>query len=493
MFYPALLRNQIRQSYRSFRSRHHVLVGILLALLLAYIVAATAAAGYFLPELSRVARPGMTPLEAIEAHLFGTLLSLFALRFFLQRTPRLKVRPFLHLPLSRTRLVRYFQISTLASPHNVLPAIFALALTHRLAYSGLFDTVQGVIWLVGLLAVLAISNYLNVLLRLVYTGSRVSFFVIGAALTAWVALDVTPGVTVTTRISSLLFGPLLHGDAVLMGLYVTAAATLFLLSSVAMEARLLDEGTHRGGRGNGSLLAFAPDRSLILNLLVLELKMIWRNRRPRMYLLFAVVFGVLYVGLLLVGRTSEGLGGVLAAMMASSMFVANYGQLMFSWESPHFDGLATRDLDMKRFVNAKLLLLQASCLAFFIVTLPLFAWWAPALIPLDIAFLFYNAGVTSTLMMVLALGNRKRIDPERGGMMNYEGFSMAHWFWFVFTMIPPVLLLYFLRNAPQTALLVLGGLGVGGLLSTRFWSEIFASHLARRKYSMAAGFRQYEH
>ena len=172
----------------------------------------------------------------------------------------------------------------------------------------------------------------------------------------------------------------------------------------------------------------------------------------------------------------------------------NYGQLMFSWESSYFDGLLARNIRLDELVLSKLMLLQGSCLFFFLITLPVFIWLNPELLLLHVTFLFYNAGVTSVLMLALAVRNRRRVNISKSGsFFNYEGFSASHWLWIIPTITPPALLLHHLQSIQWTALLFIGGIGVTSLVLSRLWSIYFTRQLVDRKYVMATGFRQHEY
>src|SRR5690606_7770707 len=246
----------------------------------------------------------------------------------------------------------------------------------------------------------------------------------------------------------------------------------FIYSSMLLRARLNDHpGAQRPFR-LGSRAMFSNTRSQVANLMLLELQLIWRNKRPRTYLIFAIFFGTVYVALLLIDpRVSQNiLLGALAGGFASGIFAVNHAQLMFAWESRYFDGVLPRCINARRLVLSKLLTLQASCVVFFVISLPIFLTLAPDLVPLHASFLLYNAGITSVLMVTLAVHNRKRISiVKAGGFFNYEGFNLRHWLWFIPMALPPILWLFFMREQPHLGLLVLASAGAVGLLLTGAW------------------------
>ena len=248
----------------------------------------------------------------------------------------------------------------------------------------------------------------------------------------------------------------------------------------------------RSQRALPSALTFG--RSPLRNLVVLELMMMWRNKRTKQYVLISVGVSTAYTALLL-SDYSAIFGSVMAAavgLFASGVFALNYGQLMFAWESRYFDGLLARNIQLQHTVLAKFMVLMGSCLALFIISLPLFFWLAPNLLMLHVAFLFYNAGVTSMLMLALSIFNRRRVNAAEGSFFNYQGFSIMHWLWIIPTILPPALLLFFMDNNTDAALSLIASLGLICMLLSWPWSMLLARFLARRKYLMAEGFRSYE-
>lgn len=220
--------------------------------------------------------------------------------------------------------------------------------------------------------------------------------------------------------------------------------------------------------------------------------MMWRSSRTRQYVLISIVVSTAYTALLLSDLNlfaQQRWMWALIGLFASGAFVLNYGQLMFAWESRYFDGMMARATPLDTMVQAKIMLLQGSCIALFLISLPLFIAMAPHLIPLHVAFLFYNAGITSGLMILLAVHNHKRVDLTSGGFFEYEGFSAIHWLWMIPTVVPPALILMALPDRTHLAFSLIALLGLAGMLLSWPWSQALARRLTLRKHTMAAGFR----
>ena len=437
-------------------------------------------------------QPGAETVPFLNAHLLKLFVAMFSLRFFLQRTPRIQIRPYLHLPIPRQRLVRFFQLFSLLSAHNLYPFLFFVPFWVR-HVAGPYPAWTSAMWLAGVACALVLSHYLNTLLRALLNQSAKRFFFVIAVPAVLVGLDGLLGLGLLDQASTSVFGGLLAGNAlVLLGL-AGLAAVVYARSGVLLMRRL-QRGTASSDEPllRGHALGFDADAGHVRNLIVLELKMMWRNKRPRQFLLLSVVFSLVYLALLLTDvGASDAVGplGAVVGMFASGFFALNYGQLMFGWESAYFDGMLARAVPPRKLVLAKLLLLQLSCFVLFALTLPLFLWLAPALVGLHAAFLLYNAGVTSVLMLALAVRNRKRVDVSDGSFFNYEGFSALHWLLFIPTLLPPAAVLVVFGDRPLFALALIGGAGGVGFALTRAWTALFTRQLVRRKYLMAAGFR----
>ena len=494
MLYGTLFRLQWKQLVRSIASRFRWLALAAILFVVLYVSGILVITGIFFDRLVDAFEPGASAVPFLNANLLYIFASLFSLRFFFQKTPRLGIQPYLHLPIRRAHLVIFFQSSSLLSAHNLFPLLFFVpfwAAHIQPTYAAL----GSVYWLLGVTALVVGSHYANITLRTLLTVNLRRFLIVAAAILSVFIIDRLLGGDWIAGASLMLFAGLISGTTVYLLQLLVVAAFVFLYSSLLLRSRLNDmAGSQRRFR-LGSRAIFSNRRSQVGNLMLLELQLIWRNKRPRTYLFFAFLFGTVYVALLLIDpRISQNvLMAALAGLFASGIFAVNHGQLMFSWESGYFDGMLARCISTRSLVLSKLLTLQVSCVIFFIVSLPVFLGLAPELVPLHVSFLLYNAGITSVLMVGLAVHNRKRIAIEKGGgFFNYEGFALRHWLWFIPTAAPPTLLLFLMRDDLQNGLLFLGAAGALGLVLTGAWSRLFEQLLLRRKYVMAAGFRTYE-
>ncbi|MGI9174660.1 MAG: DUF5687 family protein [Rhodothermales bacterium] len=495
MLYRTLLRHQWKRLTRRTSPTARWIKILAMTVVGAYftfvLVALGLLAEYFVFEV----QPGTTAVHFVNAHLLKILVAMFSLRFFLQRTPRVQIRPYLHLPIPRRQLIRFFQAFSLLSIHNIYPLLFFVPFWVQHLVGSPYELWASGAWLMGVLLLIVLSHYLNTLLRALLNQSATRFFVVIAVPATLIALDGLLGLGLLDAASLFVFGRLLAGDVLILTSLLVLTAIIYRRSG-ALLMRRLQRGVATAEEPllRGQALSFDAAQGQVRNLIVLELKMMWRNKRPRQFLLLSVVFSMTYLAFLLLdGSFKDGPLGAVVGMFASGFFALNYGQLMFGWESTYFDGLLARAIPPHKLVLAKLILLQGSCLVLFTLTFPLFLWLAPEVVGLHAAFLFYNAGVTSVLMLALAVRNRKRVDVSDSSFFNYEGFSALHWLWFIPTLLPPAIVLTIFQDRPLVALGLIGGVGTLSFVLNRAWTALFTRQLIRRKYLMATGFRNHAH
>ncbi|MDA0377857.1 MAG: DUF5687 family protein [Bacteroidetes bacterium] len=483
-----MARNQFRVSMRQMQSQQGWFMRIVLAVMMAYSAFILLTLGFFSAQLW----PGAEPVLIVNRSLLAAFISLFFIRFLFQRTPRMKIVPYLHLPVSRPRLVAFFQAASLLSIHNFYPLLFFLPFWMRyVVQEG--SPAGHLMWIGAVLLLILASHFANLLLRGILRQRAGLFYIWMSLFITTAFVDEAAGLGMQQRLSEFLFSRILSGD--FLGLFLLLCFTLFVViaSTISLSRSIREpEGSAEATAASRVRSFDVPAEWGLLGQLVrIELLLMWRNRRPRHYLFISLLFSTLYLVFMLSAGGTFG-GSAFAAFLglfASGGFALNYGQLMFGWDSTHYTAFVSRNVPFHRLVQAKAIVLQASCLFLFVASLPLFVWLRPDLVPLHFAFLFYNAGITVILILELATRNRQRVDIGRsGGFFNYEGFSARHWLWFIPTALPPVLFMQVMHETPRLGLTILATSGLIGLMTTRWWTRYFAAGLTARKHIMLEGF-----
>lgn len=493
MLYFALLRHQWKSFARSFKGKRLWINALVLAPIAIYAIVVLVFMGLYFDKVLALSSKGVPAVSWLNKELLSLFFGMLALRFFFQRSPRMELPPYLHLPIPRRKLLIYHQVASLLTVHNFYPLLFFVPFWIRFFVLGPYSVGASVFWLSGFFLFLLMSHYVNTWIRIFIDRHIKQFLVLVGLLLVIQISDQIVGSNIFSTLSTLVFDGLANENIwILLTLALLTFLSVYASSSALFRRLKTDIATKTGQKALPEVLTFR--NSPLRNLVLLELLLMWRNKRSKQYVIISVGVSTAYTALLLSDYNAL-FGPFMAAVIglfASGVFALNYGQLMFAWESRYFDGLLARDIRPDQMVLAKFMVLQGSCLVLFLVSLPLFLWLAPRLLLLHVAFLFYNAGVTSMLMLALAVLNRKRVNAAEGSFFNYQGFSILHWLWIIPTIIPPVTFFYLLEGSPETALSIIALVGLVSMLLAWPWSRLLARYLNRRKYIMALGFRSYD-
>jgi hypothetical protein len=473
------------------KARQGRFVRVLVGFLLVYAALVLVTLGLFFDRFSMTLLPDVPPVEIVNQSLVATFITLFFLRFLLQKTPRMKVVPYLHLPIQQHRLVTFFQTASLLSVHNIYPLFFFIPFWMRFVVAG--DSIEGnLMWIGAIILLILSSHFANLLIRGILRRQVGLFYLLMTILIGTAYIDEVAGVGLQQRMSGFMFSDLLSGSATSLVLFLAWAFFVMVASTFHLARSLSDPEGEHGEKLPDAHSFQVPDEWGILGHLVRsELLLMWRNRRPRHYLLLSIFFSTFYLVLML--SSGDVFGGVafpaLLGLFASGGFALNYGQLMFCWDAANYQALITRNIAFHTMVRAKLIVLRTSCLLLFLLSLPLFIALRPDLVALHTAFLFYNVGITSALVMELATRNKQRLDvTQGGGFFNFEGISARHMLWIIPTALPPVLFLQAMHESPDLGLTILALIGLGSLIFTEPLTRYFARGLRIRKHTMVEGF-----
>ena len=492
MLYRNLLRHRWKEFIRNPSwSGISVAYAIFLVLLALYLLLVLALSGAFIGHLLTSQNPTADVVHIVNQHLLSGFLLLFLARLLFQNTPQIAMGSYLHLPISRPALTQFFSFAALFHLHNLLPLAFFIPFwIGNLALD--YPAFTSLSWLAGIVAILGLSNYLVICVRLVLAKRALLVWILGGGTCGLIALDYWRQWGHTGALSSAVFDSLLGpGGPVLALALLVATCLLFGLTCRLLKDHLHDEAPSEKGSTarSQSLLDRIAGLGPVGQLMALEIKLAIRNKRPRQTLWSApmVAAAGLINFILLAHHSSDYFTfyHIFWGLFLTIGFVLNYGQFMFGWESLYFDGHLARPVHFRHLLWAKLLLMQISCPVLALVCLPLLLVFAPELLVTYSVFLLYNIGFSTACMLFFATMNRKRLYISPSSFFNQQGTSLHHLLAIIPLLALPVILMLATDWGPAS-------LAVGGLLCwalSPVWIRLLAHRLQKCKYRMAAGFR----
>ena len=121
-----LLVNQWKEQFRSPFWTQSVIQTVILALFVLYMMLNMLVLGFFAGKVLEENFPEENVVMKFSGLLVFYFLADLFMRFFLQRFPTLSIRPYLHLPISKGRLVNYLLIRSISSVFTILPLLLIL-------------------------------------------------------------------------------------------------------------------------------------------------------------------------------------------------------------------------------------------------------------------------------------------------------------------------------------------------------------------------------
>ncbi len=416
----------------------------------------------------------------------------FLLRFFMQKVPVLSIQPYLHLPVKKSTLVNYVLGKSLLSFFNFIPIVlFTPFIIFQMApwYSGF--QITGYIFAI-IFSVLAV-NFLSILFKRNLSGNNWISGIIALAIIGLGFLDYFKILSVGD-ISSLLFSALLTKPVwILIPLFILIIA--YTVNYKSLLSKLYPEENvkfKKGSKKTISEIKYLKQFGTIGELILLEIKLFLRNKRPKSSLIFLPVF-LLYGFIFYTQDEYMNMMGMLifiGAFMTGPVLMI-YGQYLLSWESSYFDGILTHIDDFHQYFRAKYYIMVGSSLAAYIVTIP-YVYYGIEILIINTATMLFNVGVGPLFVLLMSTNNKKRLDLSKGAAFNYQGISATQ-----FLMSFPILLMPLLVYLPfwafgqsMAGIVAIGIIGIVAFAFNKSLINIAVQRFINRKYIIANGFRQ---
>lgn len=416
-------------------------------------------------------------------------------RLAVQSVPKQAVVKYLHLPVKRSRLAFYTIIRSWFSIYNfyllVALAPFLTQTIYQEVSVHAFWQVMAGCYLLGM-----VNHSITM-----YIKTRQAFGIQNLK-------TIIPIVLLILLIALLLHGSIREwsfqlGMAFFSGNHFVFFGLALLITSMLYLAYLnLQTGVYSitDQAGHGSQGNTGSVEKLFLRWLVLgpywdmEWKMIMRNKRSRMNFLQTPVSIIIILALLYL---NEGLSVSQTAPILV-MALGSYGfihlQYVFSWESRFFDYIATRQIDMTRFVRSKYYFYVLMAILQFIILTPFILWFNPGYFFPLLALLLYITGPGYWILFYNGLANSTRIDPNKTAFFNFEGTSGTLFFTIilVFMGIIPFMIMGMILPLPgQMGFYVSAGLtGLFFILASKFWTNDIGRRFIQKKYHHLNKFRE---
>lgn len=429
--------------------------------------------------------------------LYGFAMGFFV-RFFLQKVPVLSVQPYLHLPISRKKLVNYVLGKSLFAVFNFIPVLTVTPfIIFQMApeYSGL--QIAG--YIIAVIFTILTVNFLSIMFKRNLSGNTTftlaMMFVIGFTFAAEYF-----GLFSIGRFSTMLYTGVLTNPLWMAG-PIGLAVFAYLLNYRDLLTHLYPEDNlnlKKSSKRNVSDFKYLKTLGQMGNLISLEIKLMLRNKRPKSTVTFLPIF-LLYGLFFYPNPEFYGQNGwlIFVGIFMTGGVTLIYGQYLLSWESSYFDGILTHIDDFYLYFKAKYNLLVLATIASLIITLP-YAYFGTRIVFVNMMAALFNMGVSSVFVIYMSTNNKKRLDLSKGAAFNYQGVSATQFLVSFPVMLMPLIIylpFWALGNIFGDHLYDIGILSIGliGLIALALHKPLLKAAVNRfleRRYLIGEGFRK---
>lgn len=488
----SLVSHSIKSFFRGGMLGSGLAVKLVAAIMGFYFVVMAVVLSIVLPDLLRkMAEEGQTLLDVSAQYVIYFIVFDLVTRFFMQSLKGIKLHYYILLPVPLKKLIGFMLTRSQFNFLNLLTLIIIIPFSIRGIASDL-GTWSALIWLVGFLGLMLGNSLWAVYLKLVFSGSMKASLIMIGVLIALALTGINERVLqATSEISALIFNPLLTTPlAVLLWLSPVLAWWLSYKFLITNRYQNTESGKASLQDSFWSILEWQGQGNSVSSLTAMEWKLMLRHKRTRNLLLFSFIF--LFYGFIFY-RDAEQFNGmtVFAGIFITGFAAFNYGQYLGAWEGRYFDGIFSRNFRIEDYFQAKFRLIFLLLTLSFIPSL-LYGFMDVRYVYLHVACFIYNLGINSFVLMFIATYQRKSLDLNTGSALNYQGVSALQFIAMLPLIALPVLMFVLVDMvfSTNTALIVVAGAGVLGLLLYPMWISGISENFREKKYLMATGFRK---
>lgn len=487
---PNLFTFAWRETIRSAYWGKSIATTIGLGFLAIYFSASFLFLGFAIPGIMTKGFPDVDPVSKFNSIVLGYFAIEQIIRQLMQKLPTFSFKPFLLLNIRRPKIVNYLMLRSVFSFFNILPLFLLVPVTFNLvgeSHSGLATAS----WFGALLILIFTNHFLATYLKWRFNEAEYGFFILLAIFVALFAVNHFGIVDLSGALGQLLdlvlIYPALSLVLILIPVLLYRLNFKFLISRMFLN--MLSGKQKEESISDYSWLNKMGETGRFI---ALELRLIWRNKRPRSVAMMTVImFGY---GLLIyrgeVGKELPEFIFILGGIILVGMFSISYGQFFPAWHSNYFSMLMCQRLKMKQFLQSFYMLVTVVSVSCYLITLP-YALMYSKVIYTHLAMLLYNLGVNIPLIFFIGLYSKKRMDLNQSSVMNYQGVGASQWLAGLPMLAGPIGLFYLFKLAfgVTGGYIGLGVMGITGILFHSVIIDFFSKQYLKKKHQLIANYK----
>jgi hypothetical protein len=486
-----LLSHQWKSFWRSRNAGKSLAIQIFIGFITIYLLVSAIGLGFFLQELLRKAYPGQDIIKIFCGFILYYFLGDMFIRFMIQDLPTLTIKPYLVQNIQRRQLIKFLNVRSMLSVINLLPLLLFIPFT-LMAIAPKYGVIAASTFIISIMSLTFFNHFIILYVKRKSIVNSWWYLIFFAVIGFFGGADYFH-VFSLRNVSAFIFTRMLSVPLICL-LPLAMAIFAFINNYEFLYKNLyLEDIVARGKKKESADYTFLNRFGNIGDLIGLDLKLILRNKRPRSVAMITLLF--LFYGFIFYKQAyiTEGKWGFLlfGAVFITGMFIINYGQFLFAWQSAHFDGMMASNLSVKTYIKSKFILFTAVCTIVLLIT-SFYGFMSWKLLVIQLAAYFYNVGLHTVISVYFATYSYKAIDIGRGATFNYQGMGAEKWLYSLVIFLVPMVIyapFAFFINA-WSGIIAIGLLGLISFLLQDWWIDILTKEFFKRKYKILSGFRE---
>jgi len=480
-----------KQFFRSSYWQKSIALNILMVFLALYFILVFLGIGFGLYPILKDKFPESDPLIIVNGFLFYWFLADLMLRFFFQKLPVMNIKPLLVLPIKRHKILHYVLGKSAISFFNFLP-LFAVIPFGIILLSKDYSVSMTVTWMLLMFVFTLTINFLNFIIESKSADTELSFLPIILLSSGLFALNYFDLLSISSLLSNTM--NTITSNPILIFIPIALLGVFYYINFSILKKKLYVDSSLKARTQVAASTDMAWTRRFgdIAPFLQLDLKLLWRNKRPRSTI-FIMVIALFYGLIFYPNPTYKDMTPmfIFVGVFITGIFMINFGQFIPAWDSGYYKLLMSQNIKYKEYLNSKFTLMIISSIALFIISIP-YVYFGWKILAIHFATMIYNIGVNSYVLLYGGSFNRKKIDLSQRAVFNYQGTGAVQWIIGFPLLLFPVLIFYLPYKfiSFEAGLATLSILGGAGIMFHQKLMNFICKRYLRSKYEMISAFEQ---
>lgn len=476
-----------KQFKRSSYWQKSIVLNILLILLALYFIASFLILGIALYPILKENFPEKNPLAIVNSVLLFWFLFDLIFRYFMQKLPMMNIKPLLSLSIKKNSLTHYLLGKSTFSFFNFLPMFAVIPFGIVLIVED-YNVLSITSWMFSMLLITLSLNYLNFLIN---RNNKV-FIGLLLILISTLSLDYFQVVDFKA-ISETIFNRLIEVPAMIIVPIFLLLSSYYANFKELNSKLFIDDAISKKIKDvQTSDLSWTNQFGDFSTFLKNDMRLIWRNKRPRSVFLlsfFFLFYGIIFFTNDMYKEQETML--VFVSIFITGMFTMNFGQFIPAWDSPYYSMLMSQNIKYRKYLDSKWFLTTVMTMILYVLSIPYIYFGVKIFLLITVGAIF-NIGFSSLFIMFAGAYNRKRIDLDKSAFANYQGTSATQFLMIIPILVFPMLLFaltkFFLGfNAGVLAIASVGILGI--VFKNSLMNKIEKKYLSN-KYKTISAFEE---